>query len=681
MRERPALNSVLLSLLLALVLTRLHDHAVSARVWPPSPLLLVLDVWLCAAAAATTITYASRPRLGLPAATHGVIAGFAVGLLLLALYGLALAVIPLQARSFWPSMVLLRLVIATAVALTASRAALVSQRLSEGADTCRGALAGALRLAAAPSPGLAHWVLALLCWWGAAVVTSLFGTHFRGPLAPPRPTSCAPPISPPAASLQPVAWAALGPGGVLYWAGLLAVPTCFALWILWRARRGKAIPLAAPFAFIGVQLGILLSLGFWSPPATQAGWAAIASSLLGFRAVGIAIVRTPAAATPSLTRRGRRATLVALGVGGAALLTAVIGVAMAPVAQTQLLCRAAAGSRMPQAALARIVGPFGSHRAIAALDMLDDPSGEVRKQAAESLKHFDARDIRSLAGALPQATEHRRWQIAWALGESPRPEGLEPALDLLENRLGPAPPPPVRWIRKGNLMEAEPPRPSGVIEDVRATAAMALGRIGDPSADEPLIRALADPKSDFVREQAARSLGELHCRAALGPLREACADSSFRVRQAAAEALGKLGDASAVPELIAVLRRGDVLAVDAAAMALANMGDKRATEPLGEIIVRGNFDSSTFTHVLAALQGLGGDTLEPLLQASLSPNEFTSNEAARALEKYHPDEGVARLAQMLSDPQRAPRAGPALKIIGSNAARKALRDHGWPETW
>ena len=66
-------------------------------------------------------------------------------------------------------------------------------------------------------------------------------------------------------------------------------------------------------------------------------------------------------------------------------------------------------------------------------------------------------------------------------------------------------------------------------------AAEALGRMGDPRAVEPLIRALRD--EDWrVRMKAAWALGRLRDRSALIPLREARRDPMEGVQDMAKEA-------------------------------------------------------------------------------------------------------------------------------------------------
>lgn len=95
--------------------------------------------------------------------------------------------------------------------------------------------------------------------------------------------------------------------------------------------------------------------------------------------------------------------------------------------------------------------------------------------------------------------------------------------------------------------------------DNAATAAAALGETPDPSAVEPLIKALQKPlsiktRANIVKLEAMRSLAKIHdARAvpAIVKVLETPADEQdFFLNRVAAEELGNLGDARAVPALI-----------------------------------------------------------------------------------------------------------------------------------
>jgi HEAT repeat protein len=76
---------------------------------------------------------------------------------------------------------------------------------------------------------------------------------------------------------------------------------------------------------------------------------------------------------------------------------------------------------------------------------------------------------------------------------------------------------------------------------VRASAAKALERMGDASAVQPLIDALADSHAD-VRLRAAQALSVLHDTRAVEPLRALMQDpdTSKYVRGAAEQALDEI---------------------------------------------------------------------------------------------------------------------------------------------
>lgn len=95
--------------------------------------------------------------------------------------------------------------------------------------------------------------------------------------------------------------------------------------------------------------------------------------------------------------------------------------------------------------------------------------------------------------------------------------------------------------------------------DNAATAAAALGDTPDPSAVDPLIKALGKPlaiktRANIVKLEAMRSLAKIHDPRAVPALMKILEtpadDQDFYLNQVAAEQLGLLGDARAVPSLI-----------------------------------------------------------------------------------------------------------------------------------
>lgn len=83
---------------------------------------------------------------------------------------------------------------------------------------------------------------------------------------------------------------------------------------------------------------------------------------------------------------------------------------------------------------------------------------------------------------------------------------------------------------------------TNVNEDLiaRGRAALMLGKLGDPRAVDPLIRALDAPGYQTPL-YAAQSLGKLGDRRAIEPLLRAMETHNDKMREAAQEALGRLG--------------------------------------------------------------------------------------------------------------------------------------------
>jgi HEAT repeat protein len=89
----------------------------------------------------------------------------------------------------------------------------------------------------------------------------------------------------------------------------------------------------------------------------------------------------------------------------------------------------------------------------------------------------------------------------------------------------------------------------------RLNAAMALGKVGDASAVEPLIQALDDVTlPGTIRLAAVISLGEIGDVSAVKSLIQALDDADEGVRVIGAISLGKIGDKRAVNPLTQVLK-------------------------------------------------------------------------------------------------------------------------------
>ncbi len=200
------------------------------------------------------------------------------------------------------------------------------------------------------------------------------------------------------------------------------------------------------------------------------------------------------------------------------------------------------GLTRQRAALA--LGDFGEARATEPLiRALGDPLTGVREAAADSLTLLGGAAVGPLVELVerPEASEHYE--------ESAAARGTATVT-------GPG----------GRTWEVETRR-----DLRRAYAAAILGEIADPSAVEPLVRALHD-ENDDLRCQASGALAKFG-RRAVEPLAELLADPDPDVRIVAAGVLGDTGEASAAEPLIGALHDKNDDVRGAAAGALIRMGD------------------------------------------------------------------------------------------------------------
>ncbi len=148
----------------------------------------------------------------------------------------------------------------------------------------------------------------------------------------------------------------------------------------------------------------------------------------------------------------------------------------------------------------------------------------------------------------------------------------------------------------------------------RSGAAEALGKIGDPRAVEPLVRA---PRDSGAATEALVRIG----RPAVASLIAALP----RVR--AVQALGQIGDPSAIEPLMALLDYHDADVRGSAIGALGSIGEP-AVEPL--VVALRDESSIVRRSAASALGSIGGQKAISSLVAGL-PDWFSGTAAARAL--------------------------------------------------
>ena len=209
-------------------------------------------------------------------------------------------------------------------------------------------------------------------------------------------------------------------------------------------------------------------------------------------------------------------------------------------------------------ALMRLGNLHRPDAARAAAAGLGDPLPVVRVAAAHAIVSLPADEAANLLLPLLQdKLEFIRREVAYALGETHSRSAVMPLANLLTTD-----------------KEAS----------VRAAAAIALGRIGDESAEPALARVLSGspgtgkkkPKGEtdsFVMSAAARSLGQIRRTSSVNVLIATLANDSFTadIRREAAAALGQIGDSSAIPALRNALASGDPYLSEAARAALRKL--------------------------------------------------------------------------------------------------------------
>jgi HEAT repeat protein len=686
---RPWLPAALAAWLVSFLLIPLHNRLHLTIRWPDNMLLLVADVWVYAGVATVAVMMSRRITLRPVRPAAGLVAGYAIGLLVLVVHGLSLSSPGLRwLGGGWSSYGALRHFTAFLVGLVAGEAAVWFPYLLAHPPTVPAAARPMLE-SIRPYAGQLQSAGVVFAWLAPTALTIRLYTHFR-----------ALPVKPWAHSSE----------AVPYWLALLLVPALFGLWT--AQRRWRQIAGGPLFAFIGVQLGLLGALIIWPYPSWQRETAVGLSAFLGLCGVGLAMVAVPQ--LPGLiSRRVRTGTSVALAAIAVALGTIITGFAVSPALQAMVWRQAAVTMNLPEYAVTRLAAVHGPEAVPLLIETLGEEHLNVAGAADKALSNLDPAMVRALAGMLPAATlRHRCWATVF-LGESKSREAVTPLLSVLREEL----PPPPRDLEleaqkalayasnlplSGLALKAKerrerelaryhnpPARRTGLPpkyffydytpETLRAAAAAALAKIDDPAVGSALALMLNDP-APWVRRVALDAMGTLQYRPAIPLLRQSLESGSAEERALAAEALTRMGIRDIALPLIKLLASDDSRELKAAAQGLMQIGDRRALKPLGQALARGS-DSDGLNVLLTAYQSLGGNTLQPLLAAAENPKPWVRDFAAHKLREQHPAESVAHLARLLTNPQRAEQAAMVLRRMGTDEARAALRTHGWPEDW
>jgi len=213
---------------------------------------------------------------------------------------------------------------------------------------------------------------------------------------------------------------------------------------------------------------------------------------------------------------------------------------------------------------------------------------------------------------------------------------------------------------------------------VRNGAAIALGKIGNKDATQPLITALQwrddrvyeDDEDQEARTSAATALGKLRndagCQALMAELEKIHADSTLA--SYIVEALGEIGDPKAVPVIERAIGTGDFEFIKIASGTLAKLGAD-GIEALLRMAV--NREQPGRPHIIRALGAHAAKSATPLLLQILqepSEDKFVRCQAAEAVGRIGGSPKIMPiLLAMLQAPEEEVRSG-ALSGLG------ALRD-------
>jgi len=258
------------------------------------------------------------------------------------------------------------------------------------------------------------------------------------------------------------------------------------------------------------------------------------------------------------------------------------------------------GLTRQRAALA--LGDFGGAEAVGPLiRALGDPLTAVREAAADSLTLLEGAAVGPLVELIENPEASGRYEETTAAGGPATVTG--PGGRTWEIETG-------RGLR-------------------RVYAAAILGEIADPSAVEPLVRALHDEHDD-LRCQASGAIAKFGP-GAVEPLAAMLGDPDPNVRIVAAGVLGDTGEASAVEPLIGALhdRNDDVRG--AAAGALIRMGDA-AVDPL--IGATKDADRNVRLYAAGALKYIGDPrAIDALRALALDEDKDVRSVAEDAIDK------------------------------------------------
>ena len=288
------------------------------------------------------------------------------------------------------------------------------------------------------------------------------------------------------------------------------------------------------------------------------------------------------------------------------------------------------------------------------LDALEDVDDATREEAAKTLaEQADPKTLEPLLTALEDDFWSVRSHVGWALANIGGDKAIEGLITLFND----------------TMLEVQ-------AEAIQAMASMGNGVV-------PKLLVCLKDKRWRVREQAAKTLGELHDSQAVKGLAVVCRDRDGAVKSAAAEALGKIGDPQAVPTLIKLFKDTSKIVRETAGTALMYIGTP-SVDALLETLKDPHF--VVRCHGVRALGGMTTDyqigkpwvresrVVDALIAILKDPDRAVREDAAIALGNIGDPGAVDALIEAMKDGSVKRHAIASLGMIGDPRALPAVLD-------
>ena len=181
-------------------------------------------------------------------------------------------------------------------------------------------------------------------------------------------------------------------------------------------------------------------------------------------------------------------------------------------------------------------------------------------------------------------------------------------------------------------------------KNIRAEAALGLGKTHDPAATVVLLQALRSETDPFVQENLTWAIVRMGP-SAIEPLLEMLHDPDPAVRHHVVHTLGKIKDPHTLSALVDMLQDADMVVKSKAVFALGQLGDRAAIPALVACLGQGD---RLFQETLnTVLENFGEPALAVLIQALAHAHGPVREQAADILEMMDDPAAIQPLRQLL----------------------------------